>query len=190
MSDYSWILERLYGLGPLLVALACGGFIGLERETRGKPAGIKTAMLICFGSAAFVQSGAFLVGPNVDATRVLGQVITGIGFLGAGAIITHQGQVKGLTTAATIWVTAAVGVALGMGWYVRGIAWTVICVLVLQIVSYLERKVQLNGHGPARMNGDPVPVPSEHNREGRRRRRRPRPDRPGGHGNRPPRKDD
>ena len=54
MSDYSWLLERLVGLGPLLVALACGGFIGLERETRGKPAGIKTAMLICFGSAAFV----------------------------------------------------------------------------------------------------------------------------------------
>lgn len=183
MSEYSWILERLVGLGPLLVALACGGFIGLERETRGKPAGIKTAMLICFGSAAFVQSGTILAGPNVDATRVMGQIITGIGFLGAGAIITHQGQVKGLTTAATIWVTASVGVALGMGWYVRGIAWTIISVLVLQMVGFLERKVQLNGHGPASAGTHPATVSAKGERQGQPRRRRPRPNRPGGNSN-------
>lgn len=193
MSDYSWLLERLVGLGPLLVALACGGFIGLERETRGKPAGIKTAMLICFGSAAFVQSGTILAGPQVDATRVMGQIITGIGFLGAGAIITHQGQVKGLTTAATIWVTASVGVALGMGWYVRGIAWTIICVLVLQIVSFLERKVQLNGHGtnghgPNGKALQKATEPQGADQRGQRRRRRPRRNRPGEHsGDRPPR---
>jgi len=180
MFDYSWLLERLYGLGPLLVALACGGFIGLEREARGKPAGIKTAMLICFGSAAFVQSGAILAGPSVDATRVMGQVITGIGFLGAGAIITHQGQVKGLTTAATIWVTASVGVALGMGWYVRGIAWTFICVVVLQVVSFLERKVQLNGHSTAGGGRPASAVPPERGRPRQSRRRRPRQNRPGG----------
>jgi len=186
MSDYSWLLERLYGLGPLLVALACGGFIGLERETRGKPAGIKTAMLICFGSAAFVQSGTILAGPNVDATRVMGQVITGIGFLGAGAILTQQGQVKGMTTAATIWVTASVGVALGMGWYVRGIAWTVICVVVLQIVSFVERKVQINGHGSARSGIQPAPAAAQRDRSGQPRRRRSR--RPDGDaGSKPPR---
>jgi putative Mg2+ transporter-C (MgtC) family protein len=179
MSDYAWLLDRLQDLGPLLVALACGGFIGLERETRGKPAGIKTAMLICFGSAAFVQSGAHLLSPQVDATRVLGQVITGIGFLGAGAIITQQGQVRGLTTAATIWVTAAVGVALGLGWYVRGIAWTIICVALLQIVGFVERKLPINGHTPQPQEArEPRP---HHNGDPRRsgRRRRPRPRRPG-----------
>jgi putative Mg2+ transporter-C (MgtC) family protein len=179
MFDYAFLLDRLRDLIPLVVALACGGFIGLERETRGKPAGIKTAMLICFGSAAFVQSGMHLLSPTVDATRVMGQVITGIGFLGAGAIITHQGQVKGLTTAATIWVTAAVGVALGMGWYVRGILWTLICVGVLQVVSFIERKLPLNGHSSqAAGNDDARRSPGVDRRiDGRRRRRRPR--RPG-----------
>jgi len=190
MSEYSWLLEKLYGLGPLLVALACGGFIGLERETRGKPAGIKTAMLICFGSAAFVQSGSILAGPNVDATRVMGQVITGIGFLGAGAIITQQGQVRGMTTAATIWVTASVGVALGMGWYVRGIAWTIICVVVLQVVGFLERKVQLNGHRSTSESMRAATAPVQRDRQGQPRRRRPRPNRSGGNaGPRPQRND-
>ncbi|HSG81571.1 MAG TPA: MgtC/SapB family protein, partial [Gemmatimonadota bacterium] len=99
----------------------------------------------------------------------------------------------GLTTAATIWVTASVGVALGMGWYVRGIAWTIICVLVLQIVSFLERKVQLNGHGtnghgPNGNGLQKATAPQGADQRGQRRRRRPRRNRPGEHsGDRPPR---
>jgi len=141
----SYVLGRLSDLWPLVVAIGCGGVIGLEREWHGKPAGVRTTMLICMGSAAFVQVGSFVTGTQGDPTRVLGQVITGIGFLGAGSIITHRGQVVGLTTAATIWVTAAVGVALGLGYYVRGIAWTVLAVLILQGLGYLEYKVRANG---------------------------------------------
>jgi putative Mg2+ transporter-C (MgtC) family protein len=145
MDDFIWLREGLQELGPLLMAVACGGVIGLEREWRGKPAGLKTNMLICFGSAAFVQAATYMQGGTLDPSRVMGQVITGIGFLGAGSIITNQGQVIGLTTAATIWVTAAVGVALGMGWYVRGIAWTLVCVLVLNLIGLVERRYNGNG---------------------------------------------
>jgi len=86
-----------------------------------------------------------------DPSRVVGQVVTGIGFLGAGAIITQQGQVIGLTTAATIWVTAAVGTALGLRWYSRGILWTILCIMILQLVGTLERR--LWGNGKREKNG-------------------------------------
>jgi putative Mg2+ transporter-C (MgtC) family protein len=150
MNEIDAFVNVVNDLWPLLVAIGCGGVIGLERETRGKPAGIRTNMLICFGAAAYVQLGAFLAGAQGDPTRVLGQVITGIGFLGAGSIIIHGAQVTGLTTAATIWVSAAVGSALGLGYYVRGIAWTILCVFVLQGIGYIERKIWNghNGHGP------------------------------------------
>lgn len=146
MDDFTWIVRGLNELGPVLAAVACGGLIGLERESRGKPAGLRTAMLICMGSAAYVQISGLIPGDTVDHSRVVGQIITGIGFLGAGAIITTRGQVQGLTTAATIWVTAAVGVALGMGWYARGFAWTLICVIILHSVRFLDRAVQNNGN--------------------------------------------
>lgn len=138
-------------LAPMLVAAVCGGVIGLEREMRGKPSGVKTTSLICFGCAAFVSAGASLVGQVGDPSRVVGQVVTGIGFLGAGAIITQQGQVIGLTTAATIWVTAAVGTALGLRWYTRGILWTILCILILQLVGAMERR--LWGNGKREKNG-------------------------------------
>lgn len=132
-------------MAPMLIAAFCGAVIGLEREMRGKPSGVKTTSLICFGCAAFAHAGTFLVGATGDPSRVVGQVVTGIGFLGAGAIITQQGQVIGLTTAATIWVTAAVGTALGLRWYQRGIIWTVLCIVILQIAGALERRFWSNG---------------------------------------------
>lgn len=135
----------LHELAPMLVAAVCGGVIGLEREMRGKPSGVKTTSLICFGCAAFVSAGSTLVGQVGDPSRVVGQVVTGIGFLGAGAIITQGGHVVGLTTAATIWVTAAVGTALGLRWYSRGILWTVLCIVILQLVGSLERRFWSNG---------------------------------------------
>jgi len=132
-------------LAPMLVAALCGGIIGLEREMRGKPSGVKTTSLICFGCAAFASAGASLTSSIGDPARVVGQVVTGIGFLGAGAIITNQGQVIGLTTAATIWVTAAVGTALGLRWYSRGIIWTVLCILILQAWGAVEKRLWGNG---------------------------------------------
>jgi putative Mg2+ transporter-C (MgtC) family protein len=148
VDDYTWIIRGLKELGPVLAAVACGGLIGLERESRGKAAGLRTAMLICMGSAAYVQASGFIPGEGVDHSRVMGQIITGIGFLGAGAIITNRGQVSGLTTAATIWVTAAIGVALGMGWYARGFAWTLMCVIVLHSVRLWDRPNPAPEQGP------------------------------------------
>ena len=141
-SDFAAFLHELM---PMLVAALCGAVIGLEREMRGKPSGVKTNSLICFGCAAFASIGAALAGPGSDPARVVGQVVTGIGFLGAGAIITQGGHVIGLTTAATIWVTAAVGTAMGLRWYTRGIIWTVLCMVILQFVALLERRFWSNG---------------------------------------------
>ena len=101
----------------LLVAAALGGLLGYERESKGKSAGVRTHMLVAIGAALFVlipqQAGA----STADLTRVLQGLIAGVGFLGAGAIIlgTKQVETQGLTTAAGIWVTAAIGVAAGMG---------------------------------------------------------------------------
>src|SRR5690606_18027030 len=89
-------------------AFFCGGVVGLERQLRGKPAGIRTSVLICLGTCFFVVLGSVFVGPGEDPTRVLGQVVTGIGFLGAGVILTRESNVLGVTSAATIWMLAAI----------------------------------------------------------------------------------
>jgi putative Mg2+ transporter-C (MgtC) family protein len=86
----------------LAVALTCGAAIGFERQLRGKPAGMRTSMLVCLGTLMFVRLGVSLEGPHVDPSRVLGQVVTGIGFLGAGVILTRGGQVLGITSAAVM----------------------------------------------------------------------------------------
>src|ERR1051326_137039 len=103
----------------LILAAIFGGIIGLEREVRDKPAGLRTNILICVGSALFMSLStrvAQLLGG--DPTRIAAQIISGIGFLGAGAVLHSHGFVLGLTTAATIWVVAGVGMALGSGMYV------------------------------------------------------------------------
>ena len=146
MNELLFDLHALWHeLAPMLLAAVCGSIIGIEREMRGKPSGVKTTSLICFGCAAFASAGLSLTGATGDPSRVVGQVVTGIGFLGAGAIMTNQGHVIGLTTAATIWVTAAVGTAMGMRWYTRGILWTVLCIVILQIFGLLERRFGSNG---------------------------------------------
>ena len=160
MGEMALVKDAIREIAPLLTAILCGGLIGMEREARGKPAGIRTTMLICLGTTAFVQASELVVGSQGDPTRVMGQVITGIGFLGAGTIITLGGRVVGLTTAATIWVTAAVGVALGMGWYIRGLAWTLLCVLVLEGFRFLEARLTPEGHrgnGGSASGGNPPP---------------------------------
>src|SRR5581483_2932516 len=100
----------------LLLAAALGAAIGLERELRRKPAGLRTNILIALGSALFTTVSLELAGVNGGTSdRITAQIVTGIGFLGAGAIMRHRESVHGLTTAATIWVNAAVGVAAGAG---------------------------------------------------------------------------
>ncbi len=96
-------------------AILCGGIIGIERQLRGKAAGIRTSILICLGTAIFVALGASLAPGTADPTRVLAQVVSGIGFLGGGVILARKGLVTGVTSAAVIWVLAALGAMIGLG---------------------------------------------------------------------------
>ncbi len=122
------------------IAALCGGIVGLERQLRGKPAGIRTSILICLGTTIFIHLGA-LAGPGADPSRVLGQVITGIGFLGAGVIISREGTITGVTTASVVWVLAAIGATIGLGHYTGAIALSLVTVIVLWVMDYLEERV-------------------------------------------------
>ena len=120
-------------------ALLCGFIVGVERQLKGKPAGMRTSMLICLGTMVFVRLGVDLGGSGADPTRVLGQVVTGIGFLGAGVILTREGIVVGITSAAAIWVLAAAGAAIGLDRPGIGLAISGLTVLILVVVSTLEK---------------------------------------------------
>ena len=129
----------------LALAAALGGAIGLEREYHHKPAGLRTNMLIALGSALFsilsVELGAGAGSPD----RIAAQVVTGIGFLGAGAILRSGENVHGLTTAATIWVNAAIGMAAGLGSYVVAAGAAMLTLTVLAIVPFIERRFEERG---------------------------------------------
>jgi putative Mg2+ transporter-C (MgtC) family protein len=119
-------------------AILCGGIIGLERQLRGKAAGIRTSILICLGTALFVALGASFSGERVDPTRVLGQVVSGIGFLGGGVILAREGIVVGVTSAAVIWVLAALGALIGLGHLLAALVLTMVTVGLLIGVELLE----------------------------------------------------
>lgn len=120
----------------LLLAALLGGIIGLERELKHRSAGLRTNMFICFGAAMFTLLSVQLGGAN-DATRIASQIIPGIGFIGAGSII-HRGMVSGLTTAATLFVVASVGMAVGGGLYVTAVFATLVVLLVLFTLGRIE----------------------------------------------------
>jgi putative Mg2+ transporter-C (MgtC) family protein len=119
-------------------AILCGGIIGLERQLRGKAAGIRTSILICLGTEIFVSLGASFGGERVDPTRVLAQVVTGIGFLGGGVILAREGLLVGVTSAAVIWVLAALGAMIGLGYLAAAIILTLVTVGLLLGVELLE----------------------------------------------------
>lgn len=119
-------------------SILCGGIIGLERQLRGKAAGIRTSILICLGTQLFVSLGSSFGGDRVDPTRVLGQVVTGIGFLGGGVILAREGAVIGVTSAAVIWVLAALGSLIGLGHLTAAIVLTLVTVGLLIGVELLE----------------------------------------------------
>ena len=138
------------GIARLLLVMVLAGAVGLERELRDQEAGLRTHMLVGLGAALFVITGNFAwselefgneAGVVLDPSRVVAYVITGIGFLGAGTIIKHGISIKGLTTAASLWVVAAVGVAIGAGEYGLGAVATAVVLLSLWPVRMLANAV-------------------------------------------------
>src|SRR5947209_102780 len=120
-SNWGFLQLMSYFAPRVFFAVLCGGLVGLERELKNKPAGIKTNILICLGSALYTSVSVLLSTRLSDSNhfgdpaRVAAQIVSGIGFLGGGTIIQSRGTVLGLTTAATIWVVAAIGICVGIG---------------------------------------------------------------------------
>lgn len=153
----------------ILVAAALGGILGIERELKDQPAGFRTHMLLSMGACLFTVVGAFgfqaFTGGTdtqrvqADLTRVASQVVVGIGFLGAGTILRHGGSVRGLTTAASLWVTAAIGVTVAMGFYFIATATSLIAVFTLAALkpierTFLGRKGKQEGEPPSSISPD------------------------------------
>ncbi|HKK01216.1 MAG TPA: MgtC/SapB family protein [Desulfuromonadales bacterium] len=146
-SDYTMIV-----LGRLLLASFLGGLIGLEREAHGRPAGFRTHLLVALGACLMMivseffslkygqQSSDLVI--RLDPSRVAAQIVVGIGFLGAGAIIKEGRAVRGLTTAACLWVVAGLGMAVGIGLYVPALMVTVVALLSLLVLKHVERLLQ------------------------------------------------
>jgi putative Mg2+ transporter-C (MgtC) family protein len=123
-----------------LMAVLCGGVVGIERQRREKPAGMRTIVLVCLGSATFTMASYIFNTASNDSGRVVAQIVTGIGFLGAGVIMRGRGIVSGATTAATIWMTAAIGVVIGSGYALAGLGLGILVRLVLIGVFSIETR--------------------------------------------------
>jgi putative Mg2+ transporter-C (MgtC) family protein len=125
----------------LLMAVACGGLIGIERERGDRPAGFRTYTMVSLGAALFTVL-SLIAFPGSDPARIAAQVVVGIGFLGVGVIVVYGGtHVVGITTAATMWATAAVGMAAGAGFFLTSLYSTVIILAVLIVLPWVENKV-------------------------------------------------
>ncbi len=146
MQIIYWILESdlLTVTFRIVMAAVLGGIIGNERGRHGSPAGLRTHILVCLGATMTSLIGTFAVnymGYNGDPFRIAAQVVSGIGFLGAGMIIVKNGNtITGLTTAAGMWTTATIGIALGVGFYSGAIIMTLVCVFVAAVLTRMERK--------------------------------------------------
>jgi len=134
-------------LSRLLMAGGLGAALGLEREYRQKPAGLRTNILIALGAALFTMVSITIVQDRSSADRIAAQIVTGIGFLGGGAILRGRGSVHGMTTAATIWVNAAIGMAAGSGQFAIAAAAATMSLIVLSVLgpieAYFERRERL-----------------------------------------------
>jgi len=135
--------EPWAGLLALAGAVVCGAMIGVERQRKHKPAGLRTILLICLGSTVFTLASRIAGQMGGDPGRIASQIVPGIGFLGAGAILREHGSIVGLTTAATIWAIASIGVLLGLGYVVAGVALSGVLYLTLSAVIRVE--TLLNG---------------------------------------------
>ena len=136
MSDINIIIN-------LLIAFVLGGAIGWLREMEGKTAGLRTHILVAVGAALFMMLSAEMLAKSglADPGRIAAGVVTGIGFIGAGCIVQARGAVRGITTAASIWVTAAIGIAAGTGYYVGAIAATILAIITLHFLRIVEKRI-------------------------------------------------
>ncbi|MFB3881022.1 MAG: MgtC/SapB family protein [Armatimonadota bacterium] len=133
--------EPLWILLKLAFATVCGGIVGWQREARDRPAGFRTHVLVCLGATVYTLASLAFTSANADPGRVAAQVATGMGFLGAGTIIRHGNVVRGLTTAASLWAVAAIGLCVAIGghaWWVAGIA-TLLVLATLTVLRSVER---------------------------------------------------
>ncbi|MBC8278657.1 MAG: MgtC/SapB family protein [FCB group bacterium] len=139
-SQYSGFFIKIFA------AVVCGGIIGLEREVSGKAAGLRTNILICMGATIYMVVSDLvpkIYGVPADPGRIAAQVVTGIGFIGAGSIIRSGATVAGLTTAATIWIVAAIGLVIGIGFPFLAILFTLVVLLVLAGLRKVETRFNL-----------------------------------------------
>lgn len=130
IQPFSW--------GAIGTTLLIGAIIGLERQLRGKPVGLRTSTLTILGTYFFITSSIAVSNGVTDPSRIIGQVITGVGFLGAGVMMSHKGIVIGVTSAATIWILAALGVCISLGWYASSIKLALIVLFVLLGLDIVE----------------------------------------------------
>jgi len=150
-DDITW-LASLLNFDPftwqgIATSLLCGTIVGAERQMRGKPVGIRTATLITLGTYAFIVCALSIRSEMTDPSRIIGQVITGIGFLGAGVMLTRRGVVFGVTSAATIWCMASVGVCIAIGKLETAIKLSIVIVIVLVGIDFLEDYMQRISNG-------------------------------------------
>ncbi len=144
MDKFTEIYLIQYFGWKVLIATICGLIIGIERELKDKTAGIRTNVLICVG-VTIMTSASFLysqINPTMDSTRIIGQIITGIGFLGSGVIFRADNKVYGVTTASFIWIMSAIGILIGSGIYIIPIILTAGLVIMSLILEKLERKIK------------------------------------------------
>lgn len=139
------ILKTIFDISPfcwprLASAMLAGAIVGFERQISGKPIGIRTAILICISTSVFASLAS--LNESSPDLRMVGQIITGIGFLGAGVILTRGGIVVGVTSAACIWILAAIGITIGVGHPATGVKLSILAILVLRGVDTTEKRIK------------------------------------------------
>lgn len=158
-SDVPNLTEATIIFVRLGVAIALGALLGYDRERRGKEAGLRTHMMVSLGAAMFILVPLRTGMEISDASRVLQGIIAGIGFLGAGAILKQDshGVIRGLTTASSIWVAAAVGIAAGMGHEVTAVMGTLAALFILIVMGRMEKHIEVDVDAPKPVSTQAVP---------------------------------
>jgi putative Mg2+ transporter-C (MgtC) family protein len=143
--DFSYFTDQAEMVLRIFVAVTLGAIIGYEREISHKPAGLRTHIFVCMGACLFTIASFYLIpegaSGNADVTRIAAGVVAGISFIGAGSIIALRGDVKGLTTAASLWVIAAIGLMVGLGNYLLPIVATTISYIILRLDRIEKQKL-------------------------------------------------